>query len=147
MKLAKDLREFVELMNSRGVEYVLAGAYVMAFHARPRYTEHIDILVRPTPENAIRTEAVLAAFGIASLGLDAADFETPGRIVQLGLPPNRIDLLTDITGVTFDEAWAGREMGEPDGVPVPFLNRECLRRNKAAAGRATDLEDLRRLAE
>ena len=147
MKLANDLREFIGLLNSHEVEYVLVGAYAMAFHTRPRYTEDIDILVRPTPENAARVETVLRAFTFTSLGLSASDFEKPEQIVQLGVPPNRIDLITCITGVSFDEAWAGRQHGELDGVPVAFLSKECLIRNKTATGRPKDREDLRRLTE
>lgn len=147
MKLAKDLREFIELLNSHGVEYVLVGAYAMAFHTRPRYTEDIDILIHATPENAARVDAVLTAFGFTSLGLSAADFRAPDRIVQLGQPPNRIDLITSISGVSFEEAWEDRKSGELDGIPISFLSKECLKRNKAATGRAKDLEDLRRLSE
>ena len=147
MKLARDLKEFIELLNSHKVEYVLVGAWAMAFHTRPRYTEDIDILVSPTPENASRVEAVMAAFSFSSLGLKASDFEKPNQIVQLGRPPNRIDLITSISGVSFREAWEERQFGDLDGVRVPFLSRDCLRRNKAAAGREKDLEDLRRLEQ
>ena len=147
MRLPKDLREFIELLNSHKVEYVLVGAYAMAFHSRPRYTEDIDILVRPSPENAARLEGVIRTFGFASLGLSAADFQRANQVVQLGHPPNRIDLLTTISGVSFEEAWQGRESGELDGVPVGFLNRNCLLRNKRASGRDKDLEDLKRLSE
>ena len=117
----------------------------MAYHSRPRHTEDIDILVRPSEENAARMEAVLKPFGFASLGLNAADFLREGQVVQLGYPPNRIDLMTGISGVSFEEAWASRQFGELDGVPVPFLDRECLVKNKSAAGRGKDLEDVKRL--
>jgi hypothetical protein len=118
----------------------------MAYHVRPRYTDDIDILVRPSPENAARLEAVLGSFGFASLGLSAADFQQQNGVIQLGRPPNRIDILTSISGVSFEEAWQGREFGELDGVPVSFLNKECLVRNKRASGREKDVEDLKRLA-
>ena len=146
VRLPNDLREFIELLNSHKVEYILVGAYAMAFHARPRYTEDIDILVRPSAENARRLEAVIQAFGFASLGLSAADFQDENRVVQLGRPPNRIDLLTTISGVPFEEAWQGRQYGELDGVSMPFLNKDCLVRNKKASGIDKDLEDLKRLA-
>lgn len=145
MKLAKDLREFIALLNSREVEYVLVGAYALAFHSRPRYTEEIDILIRPSPENARRVEEVLRALGFGSLGLRADDFQRENQVIQLGLPPNRIDLITSISGVSFDEAWEGRMHGELDELPVSFLNRECLVRNKQAAGRDKDLVDLKTL--
>ena len=119
IRLPKDLREFIELLNSQKVEYVLVGAYAMAYHTRPRYTDDIDILVRPTQENAARLECVIKAFGFTSLGLTAADFQQENRVVQLGRPPNRIDIMTAISGVSFEEAWQGRQFGELDGVPVP----------------------------
>ena len=146
MRLPKDLREFVESLNSHGVEYVLVGAYAMAYHSRPRYTEDIDILVRPSAENGVRLLGVIEAFGFTSLGLTAADFQTQNQVVQLGRPPNRIDILTSISGVSFEEAWQERQFGELDGVPAPFLSKDCLARNKAASGRDKDLEDLKRLS-
>ncbi len=145
MRLPKDLREFIGLLNSHKVDYVLVGAYAMGYYARPRYTEDIDLLVRASPENAARLEGVIQAFGFHSLGLTAKDFQSEGRVVQLGLPPNRIDILTSITGVSFEEAWQGRVSGELDGQPVPFLSKDCLIRNKKATGRGKDLEDLKRL--
>ena len=146
MKLTKDLREFIELLNSQRVEYVLVGAYAMAYHTRPRYTEDIDILVRPSPENAARLENVIRSFGFTSLGLSAADFQQQNQVVQLGQPPNRIDILTSISGVSFEEAWQGRQFGELDGITVPLLSKDCLIRNKKASGRDKDLEDLKRLS-
>ena len=147
MRLPKDLREFIELLNSHAVEYVLVGGYAMAFHSRPRFTDDIDILVQPSPQNAARLETVIKAFGFVSLGLSAADFLAEDGVIQLGQPPNRIDILTGISGVPFDEAWRERQFGELDGVRVPFLSRECLVRNKRATGRAKDLEDAKRLSE
>ncbi len=146
MRLPKDLREFIELLNSHGVEYVLVGAYAMAYHARPRYTDDIDILVHRSPANAARIEGVIRAFGFTSLGLTAADFQRENQVVQLGHPPNRIDILTTISGVSFEEAWQARQFGDLDGVTVPFLSKDCLVRNKMASGRDKDLEDLKRLS-
>ncbi len=142
MPLAKDLREFIQLLNSHGVEFLVVGAYALAFHGHPRYTGDIDLLVRSSAGNAARIEHVLADFGFGSLGLSAADFLVPDRIVQLGLPPNRIDLLTSIGGVGFDEAWNGCIPAELDGLPVRFLGRDALIRSKRAAGRPKDLADL-----
>ena len=146
MRLTKDLREFIELLNSQKVEYVLVGAYAMAYHTRPRYTEDIDVLVRPSPENAARLENVIRSFGFTSLGLRAADFQKENQVVQLGQPPNRIDILTSISGVSFEEAWQDRQFGELDGLTVPLLSKDCLIRNKRASGRDKDLEDLKRLS-
>ncbi len=104
MPLPSGLREFIELLNSHRVEYLIVGAHALAFHGHPRYTGDIDILVRASPENAGRLEQFISAFGFADSGLGAKDFLTPDQIVQLGQPPHRIDLLTSITGVEFDEA-------------------------------------------
>src|SRR5438045_1838126 len=108
MRLAKDFREFVALLNSNHVEYVIVGGYALAFHGAPRYTGDIDILVRRSPENAARLETSLATFGFGSVGISAKDFLEEGQIVQLGYPPHRIDILTSISGVSFDEIWERR---------------------------------------
>ena len=117
MTLSKDLREFIGSLNSHSVEYVVVGGYALAYHGFPRYTGDVDIFVRPSMENAERVAAVIREFGFASLGLSAADFARPDQVVQLGHPPNRIDLATGLTGVTFDEAWATREPASLDGLP------------------------------
>ena len=132
-------------MNSHGVEYLIVGAHALAFHGFPRYTGDVDVLLRPTPENAARIERVLVAFSFASLGLSATDFLDTGRVVQLGIAPNRIDLLTSLTGVPFEEAWDRRVPGNLDGVPVAFLSRETLIKNKRATGRTQDAADVENL--
>jgi hypothetical protein len=142
MKLTKDLREFIELFNSHGVEYLLVGAYAFAFHAKPRFTEDLDIFVGSSPENADRIERALKAFGFGSLGLTAKDFTADDQIVQLGQPPNRIDLLTSVTEVNFADAWERRVPGNLDGLPVWFLDKESLIRNKRAVGRHQDVADV-----
>jgi hypothetical protein len=147
MAVPKDLREFIESLNSHGVEYLIVGAHALAFHGFPRYTGDVDVLLRPTPENASRMEQVLIAFSFASLGLKAADFLHAGRVVQLGMAPNRIDLLTSLTGVTFEEAWDRRVRGDLDGVPVVFLSRETLIKNKRATGRTQDAADVEKLEQ
>ena len=141
MKIPKDWREFIELLNSHGVEYLIVGAHALAFHAHPRNTGDLDVFIRRTPENAKRIESVLRAFGFVSLGISAADMEQPDQIVQLGYAPNRIDVITSITGVTFDEAWRERVSGDLDGIPVQFIGREEFVRNKKATGRSKDLAD------
>ena len=141
MKLQKDLREFIELLNSRGIDYLIVGGHAVAFHGYPRYTGDIDFLVRPNAENGARIVEALRAFGFGELSLTPADFLRPESIVQLGRPPNRIDLLTSISGVSFDEAWSSRASAELDGVPVLFLSRENLIKNKQASGRPKDLAD------
>ena len=145
MRLQKDLREFIESLNAHGVEYVVVGAYALAFHGVPRYTGDIDILVRPSPDNATRLENVLRSFGFAALGLAAADFLQPDQVVQLGRPPNRIDLLTSLTGIGFDDVWENRVAGSLGGVPVHFIGLDAFARNKRATGRAQDKADLEAL--
>jgi hypothetical protein len=147
MAVPKHLREFIESLNSHGVEYLIVGAHALAFHGFPRYTGDVDVLLRPNPENAGRVEQVLIEFSFASLGLRAADFLQAGRVVQLGMAPNRIDLLTSLTGVTFEEAWDRRVRGDLDGVPVAFLSREILIKNKRATGRAQDAADVEKLEQ
>lgn len=142
MKLHSDLRAFVELLNSRGVEYVVVGGHAVAFHGHPRFTGDIDFLIAATSDNASRVLACLAEFGFPDLGIAGDDLLQPGQVIQLGRPPNRIDLLTSISGVEFDEAWRTRVHGTLDGLPVAYLGRDALRANKLASGRAKDLADI-----
>jgi hypothetical protein len=143
----KDFSEFIESLNSNHVDYVIVGGYAMAFHGVPRYTGDIDFLVRVSPENAARLERSLIAFGFGSAGITANDFLQPGRVVQLGFPPFRIDIVTSISGVDFDELWDRRIASELDGVPVHFIDRDSFIKNKRAAGRAKDRADLEALGE
>jgi hypothetical protein len=145
MAVPKDLSEFVALLNSHGVEFLVVGAHALAYHGHPRYTGDLDLLVRPALENAAKLELALVAFSFGSLGLKAADFIAPERVIQLGVAPNRIDLLTSLTGVTFEEAWSSRAEGFLGGVAVPFLSREMLIKNKLATGRKQDAADVEAL--
>jgi hypothetical protein len=145
MRIQKDLREFVELLNSNGVEYLVVGAFAVAHHGYPRYTGDLDLLVRPSAENAARVLRTLSQFGFGMLDVVSGDLHYEGKVVQLGVPPNRIDLITSVSGVSFDEAWASREDGELDGVPVRFIGRDALLRNKESTGRAKDLGDAEEL--
>jgi len=142
MALSKDWREFLELLNSRGVDYVIVGAHSLALHGRPRYTGDLDILVRPTFENAHMLVHILNEFGFAESGFKAADFLEAEQLIQLGRPPTRIDLLTSITGVSSEEAFATKVPAELDGIPVFVLGKDALIRNKRAVGRPQDLADL-----
>ena len=142
MALSKDWREFLELLNSRGVDYVIVGAQSLAFHGRPRYTGDLDILVRPRPENARLLVDLLKQFGFAHSGFKETDFIEPEQMIQLGRAPDRIDLLTTISGVTSDEAFATKVTAELDGIPVYIISKDALIRNKRATGRPQDLADL-----
>lgn len=140
MGLSKDWREFLELLNSRGVDYVIVGAHSLALHGRPRYTGDLDILVRSTFENARLLIDILNEFGFARSGFKEQDFLKPGQLIQLGRAPTRIDLL--ISGVSSEEAFAGKVSAELDGIPVFVLSKDALVRNKRAVGRPQDLADI-----
>jgi hypothetical protein len=142
MALSKDWREFLELLNSRGVDYVIVGAQSLAFHGRPRHTGDLDILVRPNPDNARLLLALLNQFGFEQSSFKETDFLQPEQIIQLGRAPSRIDLLTSISGVSTDEAFASRISAILDGIPVFILGKYALIRNKRAVGRPQDLADL-----
>jgi len=124
---------------------LIVGAHSLAFHARPRFTGDLDILIRPTAENAAKVVAVLNEFGFAELEVSASDFTTPGQVIQLGRAPNRIDLLTSMTGVGTDEAFATKVRAELDQLPVSFLSKKLLIANKRAVGRPQDLADITEL--
>lgn len=145
MKLQRDLREFVGLLNSLAIDYVIVGGHAVAFHGHPRFTGDIDFLVRPTLDNAKRLIQALHAFGFSETGLAPEDFVKPGKVIQIGHPPNRIDLLTSISGVNFDEVWDKRTQTKLDGLPVSFPSRETLLQNKQAAGRDKDIADVTKL--
>jgi len=143
--LSNDLQEFIRLLNAEAVEYLIVGAWATAFHGRPRYTGDVDIFVRPDPANAARLMRVIEAFGFGKTGIVAEDFLRENYVIQLGVEPNRIDLLTGISGVEFEEAWQSRVTGELGGQTVYFLNRDLLIRNKLACGRDKDIADARLL--
>jgi hypothetical protein len=141
MRLSKDLREFIELLNSNKVDYLVVGAFAVAWHGYPRFTADIDFFVRPTVANAQAMVATLNPFGFTSLKITTEDLIHANQVLQLGVKPNRIDIITSIAGVSFDEAWKSRASGFIDEVPVPFLGRDALLINKEATGRAKDLGD------
>ena len=145
MNLEKDLREFIELLNALDVRYMVVGAFALAYHGHPRYTGDIDLFIERSAENADRVIQVIQKFGFGDLDLSVDDFLQEDQVIQLGISPNRIDLLTFLSGISFQEAWATREHGEIDGLNVPFISKEMLKRNKAASGRMQDLADLENL--
>ena len=142
-----DFSELLALFNAHHVEYLIVGGYALAFHGAPRFTGDLDIFVNPDAANAQRILTALEAFGFASVGLTPSDFERPDQVVQLGVPPVRIDLITSITGVSWDEAWAGRVTGRYGDMPVSYIGREQFVANKRATGRTKDVADLEVLGE
>jgi len=145
--MTKDFEELFACLRRRNVKAVVVGGYAVAFHGQPRFTKDIDVFVEPSPENAERLLAALSDFGFGGLGLTVADFATPGQIVQLGVAPNRVDLLTAIDGVTFDDAWRGRVRGHYGSEEVDYIGRAELVRNKRASGRPQDLLDIEALSD
>lgn len=141
----RDFREFIELLNNHGVEYLLIGGYALGIHGYPRYTGDMDIWVKPAPDNANKVLDVLQAFGFGELDLTEEDFTKLGNVVQLGYPPLRIDLLTKPDGVEFSESFANRLQLEHDRLLIHVISLEDFKKNKAASGRPKDLEDLRSL--
>jgi hypothetical protein len=121
------------------------GAHSLAFHGRPRYTGDLDILIRATPENAANIVDLLNEFGFAHSAFRAVDFTTPNQMIQLGRAPNRIDLLTTISGISNDEVFDTKVTAELDGIPVCTISKDALIRNKRAIGRKQDLADLEAL--
>lgn len=142
IQLPKDSRELLALFHSTGVECVVVGAHALAWHVRPRFTGDLDLLVRPSEENAAKIMGALDMFGFGQTGISATDFMREGQIIQLGVAPNRIGLLTSIDGLTFDEVWNGSVEGLLSGVVVRVIGVDELRRNKETVGRPQDLADL-----
>jgi hypothetical protein len=142
--LNRDFKEFAELLNAKGVDYLLVGGYALAAHGHPRYTGDIDFWVRRESGNITRLLSALSDFGFGSLGLREADFGAD-TIIQLGQPPRRIDLLTAIDGVEFEACFARREQVELAGVRLNIIGLEDFKQNKRASGRLKDLADLETL--
>lgn len=145
--LSQDFREFIKLLNANGVKYLVVGGYAVAMHGHPRYTKDIDIWIDNTPDNAEKMVAALGAFGFASLGLQASDFLEPDTIIQLGYPPNRIDILTTLSGLSFSDCYPKKVEIEFEGIKVFFIDFENLIKNKRATSRAQDIADVENLEE
>ena len=145
MEIQRDFRELLALFNEHKVDYIIVGAYALAFYGAPRYTGDIDILVKPDTVNARRVITALEEFGFGSVGLTATDFTSPDKVIQLGMPPVRVDILTSITRVTWEEVFLGRVEGKYGGIPVAYIGREQFISNKKALGRKKDLADLEAL--
>lgn len=145
METPSDFRDLLGLFNAHGVEYLLVGGYALAFHGAPRFTGDLDVLVKPDPENAKRIVAAIDEFGFGSTGLGVGDFGAPDKVVQLGVPPVRIDLMTSLTGVSWDEAWSGKVGGRYADLDVFYIGLEEFVKNKRALGRHRDRADLEAL--
>lgn len=146
-RLNPDFRDLLAALVAAQAKFIVVGAHALAAFGSPRATGDLDVWVEPTPANAARVWQALLDFGapVTALGVDQDDLERPDQVVQFGLPPRRIDLLTSITGVGFDEAWARKVTRQIGHLVIPFLAREDLIRNKRATGRSKDLADLEAL--
>lgn len=142
MELAPDFDEFIGSLTARGVEFVIVGAYALAFHGAPRFTGDLDVLVRPTVDNAARLLTALEAFGFPVANLSPEAITDRRRMLEMGVPPVQIHVMSAISGVEWDEAWSGRVEGPLGSHTVPFLGRDTYLRNKRAAGRLKDLADI-----
>jgi hypothetical protein len=143
--LTKDFKEFIQLLNAKKVEYLLVGGYAVILHGYPRFTGDIDFWINPAPKNAKRIIEVLDQFGFSSLNLDIDDFTHPDQIIQLGHEPYRIDLITSIEGVFFDECYTQKVVFHVDNIPIQTISKGMLKKNKKAAGRYKDLDDYEHL--
>jgi hypothetical protein len=145
--LAPDFNEFCALLRAHRVEFVIVGAHALAFHGAPRFTGDLDILIRPTTDNAARLIAAIVAFGFPQPPLSPAQVIEPARMIELGVAPVQIHLMSHIDGVSWDEVWASRESGLLGSETVPFIGRDAFLRNKRASGRPKDLADIEALRE
>lgn len=145
MTLQPDFKEFIELLNSKGVKYLIVGGYAVGFHGRPRYTGDMDFWIQKSNINAQLMKETLDAFGFSSFNLSANEFIKDNLVLQLGHEPVRIDILTDVSGLNFDECYPRKIISNIDNVDVPFIHLSDLKINKASTGRAKDLGDLENL--
>jgi len=143
--MTEDFRDMLGLLKRHGVEFLLVGAHAMAAHSTPRATGDIDLWVRPSQENAKKLWQVLSEFGSPLADASLEDFAKPGDGLHIGVPPWRIDILTKISGVTFDEAWPNRIEAQVLGHTIHVIGRDDLIQNKRAAGRSKDLLDVENL--
>lgn len=143
--LPDDFREFLKLLNEAAAEYLLIGGYAVGYHGYPRTTADLDVWVAVSPANAAKLVRVVHQFGMRDPAVDEGLFMQPGKIIRMGVPPMRIELLTQIDGIVFPACYARREVANLDGIMVNVIGLPDLRRNKRASGRYKDLDDLENL--
>ncbi len=145
MRIEKDFKEFIALLNENKVKYLIVGGFAFAFYVEPRYTKDIDILIEASEENSKKIIDALTAFGFGNVGLKEENFQKPDQIIQLGYAPVRIDIITSIAGVTFDSAWKNKVEGKYGDIPCFFISKEDLILNKQKAARPQDITDVKKL--
>jgi hypothetical protein len=142
MRVEKDFEEFIKLLNYHKVKYLVVGAFALIYYTHPRNTGDIDFFIETSSDNAIRILKVLIDFGFESLDLKEEDFTKPDSIIQIGFIPNRIDIITEISGITFNEAYENKVKGKLGAEHVYFISPQDLLKNKKAAKRTKDLSDI-----
>ena len=147
MEIQKDFKELLELFNSHKVEYLIVGAYALAFHGAPRFTGDIDLLVKADSQNAKRILSALEEFGFGSLELSEVDFTSPNNVIQLGISPVRVDIMTSLTGVDWEKARVNMMQCNYGSIPAYFISKADFITNKRALGRKKDLADLEALGQ
>lgn len=145
MRIEKDFKEFIGSLNSNNVRYLIIGSFALSYYAEPRYTKDIDILVEATPPNADRVMEAIHEFGFSDIELESRDFLEPEQVIQLGIEPLRIDLLTSLKGIAFADAWERRTTGQYGDIPAFYISKQDLIDHKRLVGRKQDLADIEKL--
>ena len=142
-----NFKDLLSALNACGAKYLVVGGYAVMLYTEPRYTKDLAIWIEPGPDNAARVYRALAGFGAPLSGIQVEDFTVSDLIYQLGMPPSRVDILTSISGVDFEDAWGRRKVAQFGDIPTMFIGLGDLISNKRMTGRATDLADCERLEE
>ncbi len=145
MRIEKDFKEFIESLNTNSVRYLIIGSFALSYYSEPRYTKDIDILVDSTASNADRLMTAIREFGFSDIELGSRDFLEPDQVIQLGIAPLRIDLLTSLKGIPFADAWDRRTTGQYGDIPAFYISKQDLIDHKKLAGRKQDLADIEKL--
>ena len=145
IELHPDFKDFLRLLNSREVKYMLVGGYAVGFHGYPRATGDMDIWIEASEENAKKLALVFREFGMPAEAIKERIFLEENKVIRMGVPPVRLEVITSASGVDFNQCYADRETVEIDGIPINFISLGDLKKNKQAAGRHKDLEDLEHL--
>jgi len=146
IRLPTEFKEFLNLLNSGGVDYLVVGGYAVAFHGHPRATGDLDLWIATSPDNVARVRRALGEFGFSKELVASAPLDVAGKVIRMGNPPLRIELLTSVSGVDFDACHRRRETEIVDAVEIAFISLADLRANKRAAGRSQDIADLEELS-
>ncbi len=145
MRVEKDFKEFIELLNNNKIKYLIVGGFAFSYYAEPRFTKDIDIFVEVDDKNAKKIINALNEFGFGGIGLKKEDFLKKDNIIQLGYAPLRIDIITSITGVLFKTAWKNKINGKYGDIDCYFISKDDLIQNKQASGRPQDIADVKKL--